>query len=83
MPSTEDQAVIAALHARIRRVEGDAIDTRRRQDEIARAERLGATAFELLAARMAGRRARRRVVLPAELLVRGSTGRSPAGRRPG
>jgi DNA-binding LacI/PurR family transcriptional regulator len=38
------------------------------------AERLGATAFELLEARMAGRRIRRRTVLPAELLVRGSTG---------
>jgi DNA-binding LacI/PurR family transcriptional regulator len=38
------------------------------------AERLGATAFELLVGRMAGRRTRRRVVLPAELLVRGSTG---------
>jgi DNA-binding LacI/PurR family transcriptional regulator len=39
------------------------------------AEQLGASAFELLEARMAGRRAkRRRVVLPAELLVRGSTG---------
>jgi DNA-binding LacI/PurR family transcriptional regulator len=38
------------------------------------AERLGATAFELLEGRMAGRRTRRRVVLPAELLVRGSTG---------
>jgi DNA-binding LacI/PurR family transcriptional regulator len=37
------------------------------------AEQLGASAFELLAARMAGRRARRRIVLPAELLVRGST----------
>jgi DNA-binding LacI/PurR family transcriptional regulator len=37
------------------------------------AELLGATGFELLEARMAGRRARRRVVLPAELLVRGST----------
>jgi DNA-binding LacI/PurR family transcriptional regulator len=38
------------------------------------AEQLGASAFELLEARMAGRRAkRRRVVLPAELLVRGST----------
>jgi DNA-binding LacI/PurR family transcriptional regulator len=36
-------------------------------------EQLGASAFELLEARMAGRRARRRVVLPAELLVRGST----------
>jgi DNA-binding LacI/PurR family transcriptional regulator len=36
-------------------------------------ELLGATSFELLAGRMAGRRTRRRVVLPAELLVRGST----------
>jgi DNA-binding LacI/PurR family transcriptional regulator len=36
------------------------------------AEQLGATAFELLEARIAGRRTRRRVVLPAELLVRGS-----------
>jgi DNA-binding LacI/PurR family transcriptional regulator len=38
------------------------------------AELLGATSFELLKARMSGRRTRRRVVLPAELLVRGSTG---------
>ncbi len=37
------------------------------------AEQLGATGFELLEARMAGRRIRRRVVLPAELLIRGST----------
>jgi DNA-binding LacI/PurR family transcriptional regulator len=37
------------------------------------AEQMGATAFDLLEARMAGRRTRRRVVLPAELLVRGST----------
>jgi DNA-binding LacI/PurR family transcriptional regulator len=37
------------------------------------AELLGATSFELLLARMTGRRRRRRVVLPAELLVRGST----------
>jgi DNA-binding LacI/PurR family transcriptional regulator len=37
------------------------------------AELLGATGFELLEARMAGRRTRRRVVLPAELQVRGST----------
>jgi LacI family transcriptional regulator len=37
------------------------------------AEQLGGTAFELLEARMGGRRTRRRVVLPAELLVRGST----------
>jgi DNA-binding LacI/PurR family transcriptional regulator len=38
------------------------------------AELLGATAFELLEERMAGRRGRRPVVLPAELVVRGSTG---------
>jgi DNA-binding LacI/PurR family transcriptional regulator len=38
------------------------------------AEQLGASSFELLEARMAGKRVRRRVVLPAELLVRGSTG---------
>ena len=37
------------------------------------AELLGASGFELLEGRMAGRRTRRRVVLPAELLVRGST----------
>jgi DNA-binding LacI/PurR family transcriptional regulator len=37
------------------------------------AERLGAAAFDLLQARMAGRRSRRKLVLPAELLVRGST----------
>jgi DNA-binding LacI/PurR family transcriptional regulator len=37
------------------------------------AELLGATAFELLDARMEGRRTRRRVVLPGQLLVRGST----------
>jgi LacI family transcriptional regulator, repressor for deo operon, udp, cdd, tsx, nupC, and nupG len=36
------------------------------------AETLGATAFELLEACMAGRGGRR-VVLPADLLVRGST----------
>jgi DNA-binding LacI/PurR family transcriptional regulator len=36
-------------------------------------ERLGETAFELLEARLAGRRTRKRVVLPAELLVRDST----------
>jgi LacI family transcriptional regulator, repressor for deo operon, udp, cdd, tsx, nupC, and nupG len=36
------------------------------------AELLGATSFDLLEATMAGRRARR-IVLPAELLVRGST----------
>jgi DNA-binding LacI/PurR family transcriptional regulator len=39
------------------------------------AELLGASAFELLEVRMGGRRTRRRVVLPAELLVRGSTAR--------
>jgi DNA-binding LacI/PurR family transcriptional regulator len=38
------------------------------------AELLGASAFELLEARMGGRQTRRRVVLPAELLVRESTG---------
>jgi DNA-binding LacI/PurR family transcriptional regulator len=43
------------------------------------AEALGATAFELLDARMAGRR-RRPVVLPAELVVRGSTGSPSRGR---
>jgi DNA-binding LacI/PurR family transcriptional regulator len=37
-------------------------------------EKMGATAFELLEAQMAGRRTRRRVILPGELLVRGSTG---------
>jgi DNA-binding LacI/PurR family transcriptional regulator len=36
-------------------------------------ERLGETAFELLEARLGGRRSARRVVLPAELLVREST----------
>jgi DNA-binding LacI/PurR family transcriptional regulator len=40
------------------------------------AEQLGASAFELLEARMAGKRVRRRVVLPAQLLVRGSTARN-------
>ena len=35
-------------------------------------EQLGASGFELLGARMAGRRTKR-IVLPAELLVRGST----------
>jgi DNA-binding LacI/PurR family transcriptional regulator len=38
------------------------------------AELLGATAFELLVQRMAGGRPRRPTVLPAELIVRGSTG---------
>jgi DNA-binding LacI/PurR family transcriptional regulator len=44
------------------------------------AELLGASAFELLETRMAGRRTRRRVVLPTELLVRGSTA-APRARR--
>lgn len=43
------------------------------------AELLGATAFELLERRMAGRRTRKRIVLPAELLVRDSTA-PPGGR---
>jgi DNA-binding LacI/PurR family transcriptional regulator len=43
------------------------------------AELLGATAFELLERRMAGRRTRQRIVLPAELLVRESTA-PPGGR---
>jgi DNA-binding LacI/PurR family transcriptional regulator len=37
------------------------------------AERLGASAFELLELRMSGRRTRKRIVLPAELVVREST----------
>ena len=45
------------------------------------AEQLGASSFELLEARMAGKRVRRRVVLPAELLVRGSTGPPRSGVR--
>jgi DNA-binding LacI/PurR family transcriptional regulator len=45
------------------------------------AELLGATAFELLERRMAGRRTRKRVVLPADLLVRDST--APPGARSG
>ena len=44
------------------------------------AELLGSTSFELLEARMGGRRTRKRVVLPAELLVRGSTARCRAER---
>jgi DNA-binding LacI/PurR family transcriptional regulator len=39
------------------------------------ADLLGSTAFELLEARLSGKRTRRRVVLPAELLVRESTAR--------
>ena len=56
------------------------------------AELLGSTAFELLEARLAGRRTRRNVVLPAQLTLRGSTApparaatgrsrRAAAGRR--
>ena len=44
------------------------------------AELLGVRAFELLEQRMSGKRIRRRVVLPAELLVRGSTSRYRAAR---
>jgi DNA-binding LacI/PurR family transcriptional regulator len=46
------------------------------------AEQLGASSFELLERRMAGRRIRRRIVLPAELLVRGSTGPPPKKQEP-
>ena len=41
------------------------------------AEQLGASSFELLEQRMTGRRTRRKIVLPAKLLVRGSTGPPP------
>lgn len=44
------------------------------------ADRLGSASFELLELRMTGRRTRKQVVLPAELLVRGSTARCRAGR---
>jgi LacI family transcriptional regulator, repressor for deo operon, udp, cdd, tsx, nupC, and nupG len=44
------------------------------------AELLGARSFELLEQQMSGKRTRKRVVLPAELLVRGSTARCPDGR---
>jgi len=44
-------------------------------------EKLGASAFGLLDARMAGRRTRKRIVLGAELLVRGST--APPGQARG
>lgn len=43
------------------------------------AELLGSTAFERLAARMDGRRTRAQTVLPAELVVRGSTGPPRSG----
>jgi DNA-binding LacI/PurR family transcriptional regulator len=42
-------------------------------------EELGATAFEVLAAEMAGEPAPRSRILPVELVVRGSTGPPPAG----
>jgi LacI family transcriptional regulator, repressor for deo operon, udp, cdd, tsx, nupC, and nupG len=45
------------------------------------AELLGATAFELLDARMAGRRRRGTIVLPAKLRVRGSTGPPKVGAK--
>jgi LacI family transcriptional regulator/LacI family repressor for deo operon, udp, cdd, tsx, nupC, and nupG len=44
-------------------------------------ERLGETAFGLLEGRLAGRRTRKRVVLPAELLVRESTAPPKPQRR--
>jgi DNA-binding LacI/PurR family transcriptional regulator len=45
------------------------------------AELLGATAFELFEARIAGRRTRTTTVLPAQLLVRGSTAPPPRRSR--
>jgi DNA-binding LacI/PurR family transcriptional regulator len=45
------------------------------------AEQLGASAFDLLESAMGGRRSRRRILLPAELLVRGSTGPPPVSAR--
>jgi DNA-binding LacI/PurR family transcriptional regulator len=47
------------------------------------AERLGATSFELLELRLNGKRTRKRVVLPAELLVRGSTAAPKPSAVPG
>jgi len=44
------------------------------------AELLGSASFELLEQRLAGKRTRKRVVLPAELLVRGSTAKRRDGR---
>jgi DNA-binding LacI/PurR family transcriptional regulator len=44
------------------------------------AELLGSTAFDLLERRLNGARTRKRIVLPAELLVRGSTARRRDGR---
>jgi DNA-binding LacI/PurR family transcriptional regulator len=43
------------------------------------AELLGSTSFELLEMRIKGRRTRKQIVLPAELLVRGSTARRRGG----
>jgi DNA-binding LacI/PurR family transcriptional regulator len=45
------------------------------------ADLLGSTAFELLEARLSGQRTRKRVVLPAELLVRDSTAAPPGAAR--
>jgi DNA-binding LacI/PurR family transcriptional regulator len=44
------------------------------------AELLGSTAFDLLEQRLNGKATRERIVLPAELLVRGSTARYRDGR---
>jgi DNA-binding LacI/PurR family transcriptional regulator len=41
---------------------------------------LGATSFELLETQMSGKETRKRIVLPADLLVRGSTARCRGGR---
>jgi DNA-binding LacI/PurR family transcriptional regulator len=46
------------------------------------AELLGASGFELLERLMTGRRTRRRIVLPAELVVRGSTAAPGSAPRP-
>ena len=44
------------------------------------ADLLGSKSFELLELRLSGKRTRKRIVLPAELLVRGSTARCRDGR---
>jgi DNA-binding LacI/PurR family transcriptional regulator len=44
------------------------------------AELLGATSFELLELRLKGETTRKQIILPAELLVRGSTARCRDGR---
>jgi DNA-binding LacI/PurR family transcriptional regulator len=44
-------------------------------------EKMGATAFELLEGLMSGRRTRKKVVLPGQLLVRGSTAPPKARKR--